>query len=1197
MQSILDILKSRYFLIGVGFVLLIALTFFLGGWLEWSLVTQLLIVIGLLVVGIGLMIMEFVRASRSAAMIEKSIKMQAEQQRMSTRPDKQADIQELQDQLEKAIGQLKQSKLGRGRRGSNALHALPWYMFIGPPGAGKTTAIQNSGLNFPIGADRVRGVGGTRNCDWFFSDSAILLDTAGRYMTEHEDEEEWHAFLDMLKEHRTRRPINGIIIGISIADLLDAAPDEIEWHANRIRRRVSELVERLGVRFPVYLVFTKCDLVQGFVNFFGDLSLREREQIWGCTLTGEQREEGDPRSMFEHEFDRLYDALINARTERLRRSMKREERRKVYVFPLEFASAKENLALFVDHLFQPNPYQESPAFRGFYFTSGTQEGAPIDRVIQSISEQFDFAVGSNGGAEEPEMETKSYFIKDLFTDVIVPDQYMVEQTSKSARRGRFMRFGVGAAAAALLVLFVLLAGQAVVRSQMDISRVQEAAQAAALVQWDGQSGTDDLERIDRLRQEITQLERYENDPPFLRWGLYRGGTVLDPARTLFLQKLRPLVRAQFQQLEQQLASPSDAAGALDQQEKLRLREQLRAYLLLTEEVRRLRDEGERTFLRGHLTDQMLQPASPVLTAAMRERGGQVEQQIAAFVDGLGRQAVQPFDARSSLVERVRRLIYQQPTIENIYAQIKQQGENSLPPVRLSDMLRQSGGSALFANQPQVSGFFTKQGWETFVQERIAQQSKAPGEGDWVLGQSQDELSDELQDTEQVAQQLHDRYLREYATAWRQFLGRIEYASFGSLRATADALTTLGSPYESPLLYILAQATDQTRFQGSALDEAAGSFQNEVQRRAEGTARRQLGTREDLPSGSSEGPSIHPVNQRLAWLHRLKADEAVSGGAPPDLTQALEAIRNAGNALDGLIGDRARATEFAAAVLSANGGDLGQQLRGIGNALSQFDPRARRNLFEAPIVAGWRAVLGTAQQHLNDQWRERVHRPFQADLAGLYPFTPGGQQDAPLNTVDRFFHPQTGAMATFYEDYLRNFLRADRRRSQTWEGYGITFSSAAAAALNDADQIADAMFSGGALQLTFEVRAELPDSEGEAPPAGQIVIRVHGDEDTYSMGSQSWADFSWPGDPEAALTIQTREGSKTKRFEGAWAWFRLLEDAQVEPRTSNTYRVRWRFEQPGRYAITARYDLQTSAPGTLFTNPSEFFRFSVPETLN
>ena len=57
-------------------------------------------------------------------------------------------------------------------------------MFVGPPGAGKTTALLNCGLKFPL-ADaavtpvRVKGVGGTRNCDWWFTDDAVLIDTAG----------------------------------------------------------------------------------------------------------------------------------------------------------------------------------------------------------------------------------------------------------------------------------------------------------------------------------------------------------------------------------------------------------------------------------------------------------------------------------------------------------------------------------------------------------------------------------------------------------------------------------------------------------------------------------------------------------------------------------------------------------------------------------------------------------------------------------------------------------------------------------------------------------------------------------------------------------------------------------------------------------------------------------------------------------
>ena len=83
----------------------------------------------------------------------------------------------------------------------------------GPPGSGKTTALLNSGLRFPLadklGSDSVQGVGGTRNCDWWFTDDAVLLDTAGRYTTQDSyetvDRAAWKGFLELLRRHRRRR--------------------------------------------------------------------------------------------------------------------------------------------------------------------------------------------------------------------------------------------------------------------------------------------------------------------------------------------------------------------------------------------------------------------------------------------------------------------------------------------------------------------------------------------------------------------------------------------------------------------------------------------------------------------------------------------------------------------------------------------------------------------------------------------------------------------------------------------------------------------------------------------------------------------------------------------------------------------------------------------------------------------------------
>lgn len=1197
LQSLLGILKNRYFWVGLGFVFLVVLTLVVGAWLGLSMVIRLLIVIGLLVVGMAFILVEFVRASRNAQRIEQSIKMQADEQRKGSRPDKQAEIDELQERLEQAIGKLKTSKLGRGRRGKNALYALPWYMFIGPPGAGKTTAIKNSGLNFPVGTDGVRGVGGTRNCDWFFTDQAILLDTAGRYMTEKQDEQEWHAFLDMLKDHRKDRPINGVIVGISIDELVDAAPDKIEWHANNIRRRIGELVERLEVRFPVYVVFTKCDLLQGFVDFFGDVTQSEREQIWGCTLTEEQREQDNLRAVFEREYDLLYEGLIDARTERLSRSMKREDRRRVYVFPIEFASAKENLSLFIDQLFQENPYQENPEFRGFYFTSGTQEGAPIDRVIRSISEEFDFSGGLEA-RREPEMETKSYFIKDLFTETIIPDQYLVEQTSSSVRRGRLVRWGVGAASVLLIGLFAVVAGQAVVRSEASLGQVEEVARDAAAVQWDGQSNVENLERLDRLGEEVDQLETYEEDPPFLRWGLYRGGTVLAPARDLFYQKMRPLVRAQFQKIEQQLAQADTIRGSLVQEQRLDLRESLRAYLLLSEEAARLDEEQEQAFLRRYLTRVATESTGRLVTTQFQSRSGQVEAQMHRFVEGMSRQAVAPFEARSALVRDVRRLIYRKPTIQSLYAKIRQEGMNSLEPVRLSRILRESGGGTLFKSKAEVSGFFTKQGWNSYVQDRIEKEAQNPGQGGWVLGKEPDQLSDELQNSEVVTRRLRERYFREYASAWKDFLRSVEYRSFGGVRQTSRVLNKLGDPYNSPLLYLLARVSEETTFAGSMAEKAKGQVQDELETRAQSKAR--MRTRTDaggaLESSDEEGESVHPVTRQFTGLHRLDAEKAASGDAAPSLTRSLQALGRMGSVLDGLVGTPENAMTVAQKVLDGEG-ELISALRTIRTDLAQIDADARRHLFDDTILRVWSTVLQATQRHLNDRWRRQVYRPYQETLEGRYPFSKS-QQDATLADVERYFHPQRGAIAMFEEQTLRPFLRKGRRTPKRWEGQGIQLSSEFQRLLDAADRIGQGLFSGGSLQLRFEMTPEIPKGTEDAPSPSQVFIRAHGTSQDYQMGYQPTTTFTWPGERGARILLTTRAGELgPKQYNGAWAWFRLLEDADVEPRAPNEYRVRWVFKREGRYSIVTRFDLRSDQNRQLFTNPKGFFRLRVPETID
>ena len=367
-------------------------------------------------VGLFLLIRRW-RQARAAVALEKGLMAGAGKQIANTRPDRRDEIVALQEQMKTGIAALKASKGGR-----RALSTLPFYVIIGPPGAGKTTALKQSGLDFPFFDARgggARGVGGTRNCDWWFTNDAILIDTAGRYSTEQDDQEEWFAFLDQLKRFRSTKPINGVLVAISIADLAQASEDQIETFAKTLRQRIDEVMVRLRMVLPVYVMLTKVDLIAGFVEFFGDLRKSERGQIWGASFPLEQSSSFDPGASFAQEFDVLTMALHARAVRRIGSERQVQDRPKIFQFPLEFQLLRENLTEFIGVLMRQNAYQETPILRGFYFTSGTQEGRPMDRILGSMAQGFGLQMPP---VSDTPKELKSYFVTDLFRKVAFKDK-------------------------------------------------------------------------------------------------------------------------------------------------------------------------------------------------------------------------------------------------------------------------------------------------------------------------------------------------------------------------------------------------------------------------------------------------------------------------------------------------------------------------------------------------------------------------------------------------------------------------------------------------------------------------------------------------------------------------------------------------------------------------------------------------------
>ena len=243
----------------------------------------------------------------------------------------------MRDKLTTALALLKKASGSRGY-----LYEQPWYAIIGPPGAGKTTALLNAGLSFPLAAEMgqsaVAGVGGTRMCDWWFTETAVLIDTAGRYTTQDSDsavdKAGWLAFLGLLKRTRARQPLNGVLVAIALSDIAAAPAAERLAHARAIRRRVKELYDQLGVRVPVYALFTKADLIAGFTEFFDDLDRERRGQVWGVTFPLNKSDAGTA-GLFGGEFKLLVERLNQRLLDRLQAERSPERRTLIAGFPAQ----------------------------------------------------------------------------------------------------------------------------------------------------------------------------------------------------------------------------------------------------------------------------------------------------------------------------------------------------------------------------------------------------------------------------------------------------------------------------------------------------------------------------------------------------------------------------------------------------------------------------------------------------------------------------------------------------------------------------------------------------------------------------------------------------------------------------------------------------------------------------------------------
>jgi type VI secretion system protein ImpL len=801
------------------------------GWLEDHIWVPILITALAAGFCIFLFVYRRIRAKAAAKALEQAIVQQGAQQALNARPERRAEIQALQQQVTQGISALKQSKLG-GKKGAAALYSLPWYMIIGPPGAGKTTALKASGLQFPFsGGDGggVRGVGGTRNCDWWFTNEAILLDTAGRYTTESDDRDEWLAFLQMLKRYRSRRPINGVLVAISVADLIDANEQQIESYGKKIRGRIDEVMTQLQMVVPVYVLFTKIDLIAGFNEFFGDMKKSDRQQPWGATLKlgGDKT---NPQALFETEFDQLIKQIHARSLKRLTTERMREPREKIYQFPLEFAGIRKNLGDLVGTIFTVNSFQGTPIFRGFYFTSGTQEGRPLDRVLQRMGQVM--GVRPAEQQQQQVLEAKSYFLHDVFMNVVFKDADVAARSAGEIRRQWLMRVAIAITAASLAVIVCIPSVVSFVKNRGLLISTQEQVQAAqAGIQWN-QPPSKNLTLLDPLLERLRELDKHREEgvPVSMQWMMYQGDRIYRPTVINYVAHLQQgFVVPCKQRLEERLK-------VVKGDKYLSERLDLKTYLMLNDSEADF-ENLDVEWATGQYTSLWFELVKPIADKLEPDMKKQMVQHVRYYFTLLKEKRVTPVPLNKDLVAYVRKVLMNVPVAKRYYdlyvnsvtdEKIDDSGDQGranrrYPGITLPDVFSDRPDvmkimtSASFEKDKrwkEVEGPYTEKGHYA-VLRNIATGMGLLEDDQWVVPLGPDETRDKIAANINA---LANDYERKYVDTWIEFLTDVTVKSPGTLQEAVNLYRILSSP-PWPYLQLLRRLEDHTQWPTakSALD--------------------------------------------------------------------------------------------------------------------------------------------------------------------------------------------------------------------------------------------------------------------------------------------------------------------------------------------------------------------------------------------
>ncbi|ERK11405.1 hypothetical protein L581_3678 [Serratia fonticola AU-AP2C] len=248
--------------------------------------------------------------------------------------------------------------------------SIPWYIMMGDR-CGKSSLL--TGASLPILSSRMEdhGVAPTQTFRWWFFQRVCFLDLSSRFFSgKGELDRSW---LQLVRWISRFSPPAGVVIGISISDLMNNDANALQLKARQIRIQLEPLISRFKYQLPLYITINQCDKYPAFSHWAGLLSKSQQQQALGYYWPLPPDIDSKDLTTLHPLFTALKEGLDLARISMGGAQMTVDNPCALLEFPENFAQLQAPLWGFLTSLCEPDAYFTQATLAGVWFTSSEEQ--------------------------------------------------------------------------------------------------------------------------------------------------------------------------------------------------------------------------------------------------------------------------------------------------------------------------------------------------------------------------------------------------------------------------------------------------------------------------------------------------------------------------------------------------------------------------------------------------------------------------------------------------------------------------------------------------------------------------------------------------------------------------------------------------------------------------------------------------------